>query len=138
MRADHLISHLSKVRKSGKDSWIACCPAHPDKTASLSIKDVGDGRVLINCFAGCGAIDVLESLGLDWEDVMPETTVVNPTRVESVIYPTDALRIIKNEARLVYLCALDISKGNALDENDMKRLKLAMDRILKATELSNV
>jgi hypothetical protein len=31
---------------------IACCPAHDDRTPSLSICD-GDHLVIVNCFAGC-------------------------------------------------------------------------------------
>lgn len=45
----------------------ACCPAHDDKTPSLSIAE-DDGRVLWHCFAGCAQDAVLAALrsrGLD-------------------------------------------------------------------------
>lgn len=32
---------------------IARCPAHDDRSPSLSIKDGRDGRLLVHCFAGC-------------------------------------------------------------------------------------
>ena len=39
---NNLLSRLDKVRQSGPDSWMACCPAHEDKSASLSIRHADD------------------------------------------------------------------------------------------------
>jgi putative DNA primase/helicase len=53
-------------RKSGR-GWSACCPAHDDRTPSLSIQDSDDGRVLVHCHAGCDqaqVIAVLKACGL--------------------------------------------------------------------------
>lgn len=36
-----------------KWGWIARCPAHRDRTPSLSIREGKDGRPVVNCFAGC-------------------------------------------------------------------------------------
>jgi hypothetical protein len=50
--------------------YLCRCPAHPDESPSLSIKDDGDG-LLVNCFAGCtsGAVfAALHRLGLLPED----------------------------------------------------------------------
>ncbi len=33
--------------------WMARCPAHEDRTPSLSIRDADDGKVLVRCHAGC-------------------------------------------------------------------------------------
>src|SRR4051812_2293520 len=53
--------------KSG-DGWMARCPSHNDKRASLHINE-REGRVLVHCFAGCAqraVIRKLVELGL-WE-----------------------------------------------------------------------
>lgn len=42
--------------------WMACCPAHDDRTPSLSIRQGPDGRVLVKCFAGCSQTDVIDAL----------------------------------------------------------------------------
>ena len=55
---DNLLSRLDKVRQSGPDSWMACCPAHEDKSASLSIRHA-DEKTLIHCFAGCSVHEVV-------------------------------------------------------------------------------
>jgi putative DNA primase/helicase len=53
--------------RKGGGGWTACCPAHDDHTPSLSIRDAGDGKVLVRCHAGCGQEQVnsiLRSRGL--------------------------------------------------------------------------
>jgi hypothetical protein len=47
------------MRRGG---WIAKCPAHDDRTPSLSITDAPGGKVLLHCFSGCDALDVIEAL----------------------------------------------------------------------------
>ena len=46
MIADKLVSQLEGVRSTGQDRWIARCPAHDDRSPSLSIREVDD-RILI-------------------------------------------------------------------------------------------
>jgi putative DNA primase/helicase len=71
-------------RKSGR-GWSACCPAHDDRTPSLSIQDADDGRVLVHCHAGCDqarVIAALQSRGL-W----PKTyggSIPHPLRRSSI------------------------------------------------------
>lgn len=59
--------------------WTAQCPAHPDDTPSLSLREVEGGKVLVHCFAGCGTADVLHAIGLSWADLSP-----NGSRAECV------------------------------------------------------
>ena len=72
MTVDTLLSRLQKVRARGKDQWTACCPAHPDKTPSLSIRELPDGRVLVKDFGGCELTAVLDAVGLQVKDLYPE------------------------------------------------------------------
>ena len=65
-----LLSKLERVKeRAGK--FIALCPAHYDKNPSLSVAEGDDGRVLLNCFAGCSSKDVCASLGLTFSDLFP-------------------------------------------------------------------
>lgn len=71
-----ILSRLEGVRRTG-DKALAFCPAHSDMSQSLSIRQVADKggggtRVLVNCFAGCGALEILDAIALDWGAVMPE------------------------------------------------------------------
>jgi putative DNA primase/helicase len=42
--------------------WAARCPAHEDRSPSLSIADARDGRLLLYCHAGCVFAQVLGAL----------------------------------------------------------------------------
>ena len=68
------LSRLDKVERASKGRYKACCPAHNDKTPSLSIRDdTEDGRVLVKCFAGCDIQDICRSIGLKLSDLYPRT-----------------------------------------------------------------
>ena len=38
------------------------CPAHDDKTPSLSVGQTRNGRLLVHCFSGCAQLDVIDAL----------------------------------------------------------------------------
>lgn len=140
MSVEILLSGLHKVRRSSNNSWIACCPAHDDRTPSLSIKDIGDGKLLLNCLAGCDTEAILGALGLEWADIMPPNQpkehFIKPAKQR--VYATDALRVIGFEGQIVCLAAYDLRKGIVPKEADMQRLELAMQRINTALEMANV
>jgi 5S rRNA maturation endonuclease (ribonuclease M5) len=50
---------------------MALCPGHDDKHESLSVGNV-DGKVLLNCFAGCETADLLKTIGLELRDLYDE------------------------------------------------------------------
>jgi putative DNA primase/helicase len=54
------LAHALGGKRSGRD-WMAKCPAHDERTASLSIRQ-GNAGPLVHCFAGCPQRDVLEAL----------------------------------------------------------------------------
>ncbi len=51
---------LGGARRAGQ-GWLAKCPAHDDRKASLSLRD-GERRLLAFCFAGCGWPRIREAL----------------------------------------------------------------------------
>jgi hypothetical protein len=63
-------ANLQGLRRSGR-GYLARCPAHEDRTPSLSIGQGGDGRILLRCWAGCQTGAVLAALGLSWTDLFP-------------------------------------------------------------------
>jgi hypothetical protein len=50
----------------------AHCPAHEDRSPSLSVCEGADGRALIHCHAYCEPDDVVRALGLQWPDLFPD------------------------------------------------------------------
>jgi hypothetical protein len=69
---ESLVSRLH-AKRSGS-GWIAKCPAHDDRTPSLSIDEGADGRALLKCHAGCSNTAVLDSLGMKPRDLFPVLT----------------------------------------------------------------
>lgn len=69
---ERLLSKLKNAKKT-KSGWSACCPAHEDRKASLSVSEGDDGRALVKCHAGCVAEAVCAAVGLTVRDLMPES-----------------------------------------------------------------
>jgi len=69
---DTLLARLEVVRQTKPNHWTARCPAHDDNTPSLSIKLEDNGKISIHDHGGCGAIDVLYAIGMEFTDLYPE------------------------------------------------------------------
>lgn len=67
---DEVLLALKGVRRSG-DNFQAQCPAHDDKTASLSVKRGDKGGILLKCFAGCSYHAIISALGFAPKQLAP-------------------------------------------------------------------
>ena len=139
MSIELLLSRVTKLKPNGHGAWRGCCPAHDGTNPSaLSIRHLSDGRILINCFAGCSTEVVIDALGLEWADIMPPSVGHKFPSVKPRVYSTDALKAIQFEARIVCVAAFEMLRGAVPNQDDIERLKIAMDRINTAVEMSNV
>lgn len=133
--ADLLLARLDRVRKAGA-GWSARCPAHEDRTASLSVSTGNDGRLLAHCFAGCPIGDVLGAIGLTVADLFPRRLFdASPEarrearRLALQANWSAAVGVLEREAGVVLIAAGDVLNGRMLPPNDADRLALAVDRI---------
>ncbi len=55
------LSSLPRFKQVSKFRYTACCPAHDDKSPSLSITEADD-KILVHCFSGCTQDEVLDAL----------------------------------------------------------------------------
>ncbi len=85
-----LESQGCQPRKSGT-GHLAKCPAHDDQNPSLSVTENRDGKVLVNCHAGCAPEAVLDALGLDWADLFPDGGDTPPARARTQQGKQDAV-----------------------------------------------
>jgi hypothetical protein len=133
-KVENLIQRLGKVR-GRNGSWTAQCPAHDDKSPSLSVRETEDGRVLVHCFGGCAVHEVLGAIGMDLTDLFPpddkrkDYPVTGKPSMKPAFYASDLLRIASFECLVVMIAAYDLSKGKRLSDEDMERLKVAQQRI---------
>src|SRR5580698_8079927 len=57
------------ARRVGAGRWMAKCPAHPDRTPSLSITEGRTGHILLKGHAGCTVEAILDALDLTFADL---------------------------------------------------------------------
>ena len=62
MKAEYTAKKLKKARRNADGSWSACCPAHDDKTPSLTLTNGDDDILLWHCHAGCDQDEVKAAL----------------------------------------------------------------------------
>src|SRR5258706_11949285 len=122
MSVESLLSSLDGVRSTGSGRWLAKCPAHDDKNASLSIRELDDGRVLLHDFAGCEVEHVLCAVGLTFDALFPERPLGEYKPERRPFPAADVLRAISFEALIVVLAGSDIANGRPLSEFDLERL----------------
>lgn len=72
------LSILLNAKSVRRGAWMAKCPIHREKTASLSIRDMGN-RMSVKCF-GCGATgsQIMKALGLHPSDLFVDQRVMTP------------------------------------------------------------
>lgn len=129
MTAQTLLDRLDGVRRTGPGRWIARCPAHPDRTPSLSIRELDDGRILVHDFAGCAAHEVLGAVGLTFDDLFPprESQHARPERRPYI--PADVYEIARMEIGIVAVIGADLHKSRSVSEADYQRLFVAIARL---------
>lgn len=137
---DTLLARLERVRRYGR-GWRADCPAGHSSRGSLSITEGEGGRVLLHCFSGCSAADVLHALGLELADLFPER--LPPTTPEARRELRQrakesgwaaALGVLAREATLLLVAAEVLRRGEPLVPEDHDRLAVAEGRIHAARE----
>ena len=67
------LEKLQGVKRTGNGKYVSKCPAHADRSPSLSIKETESGDVLFHCFAGCTFGDVLAALSLRASDCFADS-----------------------------------------------------------------
>ncbi len=122
MPIDKLLPKLSKVKPGKAGEWTACCPSHDDKSPSLKITETPDGVVLLKCWAGCTAAEIVAAVDLELRDLFPvddgKPRRKGPSR-----------SAIEHE-RMVYQIGLSMQmQGCRLNEQDQARFETAKQRL---------
>lgn len=135
MGVQKLLDRLDKVIHRGDGRWYACCPAHDDKSPSLSISELDSGKILVHCFAGCSTEEVLQSVSLTFADLYPdkwEAARYRATANEGAKWQRRHLPSVDPSAldkRVLELAEADLRAGRKLSVEDQARVELALDRL---------
>lgn len=134
MAADKLLSRLENVKQTGAGRWIARCPAHEDRRASLSLREVDGEKILVHCFAQCSVNEVLTAAGLEMSDLFPPRESHHGKPERRPIPAADILRCVAFEALIVSAAASAMLAGEPLASVDRERLKTAAARLQAAVK----
>jgi hypothetical protein len=136
---DDILTRLNKVR-GRNGSWVACCPAHEDRSPSLTIRETPDGKILMHCFSGCSIGEIAGAIGVDLSDLFPPSDDYDYNKSAQRNKPrfiaSDLLKVIAFESTVVAVAANDLAKGRTLSEIDRNRMLTACQRINEALEMS--
>ncbi len=130
-KTELLLSRLNSVKNTGRDKWLALCPAHDDRSPSLSIKQIDD-RILIRCFAGCGFLDVLASVGLDANALFPDK-VSNPyekPKPAPRFNKSELFDLAISEAGILALGWNDLLVNGSIPDADRERVNRAYSTVM--------
>lgn len=133
-----LLSRLEGVRRTGK-GWMARCPAHPDRHASLSIGEAPTGAVLVHCHAGCTADAICAGIGLSVSDLFPQK-IDAPFKSSTPELMADRARwsiasvlpMLVEEGTLIQIAGATLCRGEALTSVDVERVAVAVTRVDEA------
>ena len=129
MSVEAILMMLEGVKANGNNKWVALCPVHDDRTASMGIKECSDGTVLMNCFA-CGAngMEIAEAAGVSSSELFPPDSgrPTGPSREQRATIETDKVIMMIYEA--------DKRGGREQTLADYKRYKLARERHAAMTQ----
>lgn len=138
---EQLLARLEGVRQTAPDRWTAKCPAHQDRSPSLSVRGCDDDRVLLHCFAGCPVEAVVGAVGMTMADLMPPKALTQ-TFLPAPKYslkPAEALLLLAHEINVAVMLtdgmATNGAKGEAPTHHAVDRLAAVAARIAKVRGL---
>lgn len=137
MTIDELLNRLDGVRR-GTTGWLAKCPAHEDRSPSLSIAD-RDGVILMRCFAGCELVDITSALGIRPADLFPPRPELGEhgSRQQGRRWkhnPADLLHVLQQEATVLAIIAGDINAGKPVSDQTLDRAWKCREKILAVVD----
>ena len=136
MSVDMVLSRLKGVRQMKPGRWVAFCPAHEDRTPSLGIAEAPNGTVLINDFAGCEPLAVLQAIGLTFGDLFPEHASTSaPLKahqrpVRPYVSAQARLNVLTHDLSVIGVILSDLDEGQPLTPDIVDQYAKAAGRVL--------
>lgn len=132
-----LLDKLDGVKQTRPNRWQARCPAHDDRSPSLAITETSEGTILVKCWAGCGAGEIVGAVGLELKDLFPP-------RFDGAVYQAskpprysahEVVKTVITEATILELAYRTLERGDELSLPDQGRVWLAIDAIRNLREV---
>ena len=138
-----VLDRLEGVQKAGK-GWRARCPACTGRSRKVAITEADNGAILLHCFAGCPAAEVVAAVGLTLADLYPERILPTTPEERRAVRQrmreagwAAALDLLAFEATIVGIAGEQIAGGEPLSDADLIRVRQAVARIGDARGVLN-
>jgi hypothetical protein len=131
---DTVLARLNDPKPTGRDRWRSICPSCGGSNASALSVGIGhDDAVLLRCFKGCDASQVIGAMSLEMADLFPRTVGPGcgrpPLKRRAMLSARQAIDLIEFECLLVWTAAFNLANGHSLTADDLSRLATAALRI---------
>lgn len=128
---DRLLPALERVKRTAPGRYMARCPAHKDRRASLAVRELDSGVLLVHCFAQCDVAAVVAAAGLCMEDLFPPREYAPgaghaPERRPFSV--RDLIAALGAELNVAWVLLSDLAAGKEVDAKGRARAGLARDR----------
>lgn len=133
---EDILPRLDKVRQTGPNNWLACCPAHDDRSPSFTIHAADDGRIVCHCFGGCSFEEIVDAVGLGWDVWFPPKPIEHAEPVRRPFPAGDVLEALAFEATLVATAAANVARGVEMPYSDRARILTAQRRFEEGRRLA--
>ena len=139
MTLDAFVSRFPDAKRAGA-GWMAKCPAHDDKRASLSIAEGAEGRALVTCHAGCDLDTILGTLQLSRRDLFATTSgTTKPTIAAVYPYHDEAgavlYEVVRFEPKDFRQRRPDGRGGWRWTLGDVRRVLFGLPELINATDV---
>ncbi len=132
-----VLPRLEGATRLHDGSWMAKCPSHEDRSASLHVTERPDGRVIFYCHAGCGGADVVSALGLRFGDLRPDgCESARPEPVER--NAQESLRAVAHAALVAATLCNTVAAGKVVTEKQADLAARLAAEIQKAMDAAGV
>ena len=135
-----LLSRLEGVSKEHVKGqltcWSARCPAHNDRSPSLSITD-NNGTILLHYHAGCPASAIVYAVGLSLADLFPRRISSGKPGQRQYWLAATAFKSIMADVTLVAAIASAMHQGREISSRDYEALFDAAQRLQRTAGVTN-
>lgn len=136
-----LLARLENVRDAGDGNARSQCPSCTGTSRKLSIRQ--GPPLLLHCFGGCGAADVLAAVGMQFSDLYDqhERSASSPAERRAwrrQAHQKAALTTARLEVEVLAIVARAMAleaRIGGFDDSMCKRLELSADRLVKCQEV---
>ncbi|MBT9486565.1 MAG: DNA primase [Rubrivivax sp.] len=136
MTIEAVFARLEKPRVRGPGRWMCKCPAHRDRRASLSVRELDNGVVLLHCFAQCEVEEIVRALGLTMEDLFPPGQGPGQGRPaeRKPFTAREVIEALQAELGVAWVLLTDLEAGKPPTDADRRRAGLAKARCVALME----